>query len=73
MHGGVAERRSYQHSRLACFTRITEPASARPVVPGTCADMRSAPNDPVRGVRLPFVPGSSSPGGGGSCCLFRSR
>ena len=29
MLGGRAESRSYQHSRLACYTRITGPASAR--------------------------------------------
>ena len=33
-------RRSYQHSRLACYTRITGPVSAQHVGPGTCASGR---------------------------------
>ena len=57
MHGGGAETHSYQHSRLACYTRITGPASVRPVGPSTCADRRSALDDPVRGAWLPLVPG----------------
>ena len=50
-------RRSYQHSGLACYTLITGPASAWPFWLSTCADRRSAPDDPVRGVRPPLVPG----------------
>ena len=30
-------RRSYQYSRLACYTRITGPVSLQPVGPGSCA------------------------------------
>ena len=40
MQGERAERLSYQHSRLACYTQITGPASVRPVGPGTCASGR---------------------------------
>ena len=58
---GGAERRSYQHSRLACYTRTTGPASARPVRPGTCADWRSAPDDPVQGTSWPCCRFAASP------------
>ena len=57
MLGERAERRSYKHPRLACYTKITGPASARPVGPSSCADRRSAPDDPGRGGRPPLVPG----------------
>ena len=66
MQGERAERRSYQHSRLACYTRITRSASARPVGPGTCVSggqhrmfQSGAPclllslDDPVRGSAAP--------------------
>ena len=48
------------------------PASARPVQPCSSADRLPAPDYPVRGVRPPPVAGCSSPGDGGSCCLFCS-
>ena len=57
MHGVGAERRSYQHSGLACYTPITGPASARSVGPGVCADWRLAPDEPVRDFWPPLVPG----------------
>ena len=57
MLDGRAERRNYQHSRLACYTQITGPASARPVGPSSGADRMPAPDDLVRGTRPPLVPG----------------
>ena len=57
---GGPNRGSYQHSRLACYTRITGPASARPVRPGTCVDWRLVPDDPIRGARPPLAPRCSS-------------
>ena len=71
MHGGDAVRCSYQHSRLACYTRLIVPASARPVGPGSWADRRSAPDNPVRGAIPPHVPGWSSPWRGSSCFWIR--
>ena len=41
MHGGGTERRSYQPLRLACYTRITGPASARLVGSSSSAERHS--------------------------------
>ena len=58
MLGGRAERHSYQHSCLACYTRITGPASARTgrqprmIKSGAPGRLLSL-DDPVRGAAAP--------------------
>ena len=54
MLGGCAERRSYQHSRLACYTRITGGAlcagrsPTRMIQSGAPGHLLSL-DDPIRG------------------------
>ena len=38
MHGGGTERRSYQPLRLASYTRVSGPASARLIGSGSCVE-----------------------------------
>ena len=70
MLGGRAERRSYQHSRLACYTRTTGPASARTgrrprmIQSGAPGRLLSL-DDPVRGLLLLDPPRRIQPGGSG--------
>ena len=60
MFGGRAERRSYQHSRLPCYTRITWPASATartrrqpPMIQSGAPGRLLSLDDPVWGAAAP--------------------